>query len=305
VTDRPDAVGDRSSGDGEPILELRNVGKAFGGGLLKDRPPAALSDFSLKVSSGDPKITAIAGESGSGKTTAAQLVLGFLTPTTGEVLYRGRSVNRLSRAVRKRFRREVQAIFQDPYEVYNPFYKVDHVFNVLMKKFGLANRSSEARPLVADALKVVGLEADETLGKYPHQLSGGQRQRVMVARAFVLKPRVIVADEPVSMVDASLRAMILEIMLRLKDDFGISFLYITHDLSTAYQMSDDILVLNKGEIVERGPTQSVIDNPQHEYTRLLIDSIPVPDPDVKWEGRLQVPTTEGAEERLEQARIVQ
>jgi ABC-type oligopeptide transport system ATPase subunit len=179
--------------------------------------------------------------------------------------------------------------------VYNPFYRVDHVFDMLVGRFRLARSRAEARELVEDALKVVGLDPGRILGRYPHQLSGGQRQRIMVARAFLLKPRLIVADEPVSMVDASLRATILEAMLRLRDDFGISFLYITHDLSTAYQVSDDIVILYRGRAVECGATRAVIDAPTHPYTKLLISSIPVPDPDVRWEGRLDLADLDAVE----------
>ncbi len=137
-------------------------------------------------------------------------------------------------------------------------------------------------------MEVVGLRPNEVLGKYPHQLSGGQRQRIMIARAFLLKPRLIVADEPVSMVDASLRAMILEIMVRLKRDFGISILYITHDLSTAFQISDDIYVLYRGTVAEAGDVVSVIGEPRHPYTRLLVSSIPSPDPSTKWRERIDL-----------------
>jgi ABC-type oligopeptide transport system ATPase subunit len=158
---------------------------------------------------------------------------------------------------------------------------------LVIQKFKLASSRAEAQVLIEQALQVVGLDPGDTLGKYPHQLSGGQRQRLMTARAFLLKPRIIVADEPVSMVDASRRAMILEIMLRLKQDYGISFLYITHDLSTAYEVCDDMLILYRGEVVERGSTKDVIRNPQHDYTKLLIDSIPIPDPDIRWQGRLE------------------
>ncbi|HZQ07506.1 MAG TPA: ABC transporter ATP-binding protein [Anaerolineae bacterium] len=272
-----------------PLLEMRNVSKTYSAGLLNKSTVYALRDFSLTLPSATPKIVALAGESGSGKTTAARLVLGFITPTAGEILYCGKNIAHLSKSAAMLFRREVQAILQDPYEVYNPLYKVDHVFDVLITNFRLARSKAEARPLIAEALNVVGLDAEAVLGKYPHQLSGGQRQRIMVARAFLLKPRLIVADEPVSMVDASLRAAILDIMLRLKDEFKISFLYITHDLSTAYQVSDDIFILHNGVVVEHGNAQQVIDHPQHEYTQLLVNSIPIPDPDVRWNGRLETP----------------
>jgi len=144
--------------------------------------------------------------------------------------------------------------------------------------------------MIDRALRVVGLNAAEVLAKYPHQLSGGQRQRIMVARAFLLRPRLIVADEPVSMVDASLRAMILEIMLRMRDEFGISFVYITHDLSTAYQISDRTYILYRGSIAERGPTTAVIEHPRHPYVQLLLGSIPVPDPRQRWQTDVQIPS---------------
>src|SRR6185369_12528787 len=139
------------------------------------------------------------------------------------------------------------------------------------------------------ALKIVGLRGDEVLEKYPHQLSGGQRQRMMIARAYLLKPGLIVADEPVSMVDASLRAMILDIMLRLRDEHNISFLYITHDLSTAYQIGNQIYILYQGSTAEKGVTADVIENPKHPYVQLLIDSIPVPDPTYRWNTQIALP----------------
>jgi peptide/nickel transport system ATP-binding protein len=178
----------------------------------------------------------------------------------------------------------VQAVFQDPYAVYNPFYRVHHIFDMVIHNFKLASNKREAHDLIEEALNVVGMRGEEVLEKYPHQLSGGQRQRMMVARAYLLKPRLIVADEPVSMVDASLRAMILDIMLRLRDEHNISFLYITHDLSTAYQIGNQIYLLYQGAVAERGDTIHVIENPKHPYVQLLINSIPVPDPLVKWGG---------------------
>src|SRR5260370_12344780 len=152
-----------------------------------------------------PTITTIAGESGSGKTTLANLVLGLLTPSNGQVLYQRKDLWQMPKTGRASFRRDVQAIFQDPFEVYNPFYKVDHVLELVVQNFHLAKDKAHGRQLIAEALELLGLKPDDVLGKYPHQLSGGQRQRVMVARAFLPHPKLIVADEPVSMVDASLR----------------------------------------------------------------------------------------------------
>jgi len=177
------------------LLEARHVTKVFGGGRFAKAPgTVALDDFSFKVDAEPPTITAIVGESGSGKTTLARLLLGLAAPTSGEVLYRGRNLQSLSREERQRFLRDVQVIFQDPYEVYNPFYKVDHVLETPIKKFHLAPSREKARQLMEETLHAVGLRPEETLGRHPHQLSGGQRQRIMVARALLLQPRLIIAD---------------------------------------------------------------------------------------------------------------
>jgi peptide/nickel transport system ATP-binding protein len=268
-----------------PLLEIKNATKVYGGGFLKTSPTTvALQDFNLTIDAKPATITTIAGESGSGKTTLANLVLGFVNLTSGQILYKGHDTAAMDRSQVMEYRREVQAVFQDPYAVYNPFYRVKHIFDLVINNFKMASNKKDARDLIEHALNVVGMRGEEVLEKYPHQLSGGQRQRMMVARAYLLKPRLIVADEPVSMVDASLRAMILDIMLRLRDEEGISFLYITHDLSTAYQIGDRIYLLYQGATAERGDTVQVIENPKHPYVQLLINSIPVPDPKIRWGG---------------------
>src|SRR5689334_25114092 len=178
-----------------PLLEARHVTKTFGGGLLDRTQTVALADFSLTIANEPPSITAIVGESGSGKTTLARLLLGLIEPTSGQVLYDGTDVRKLSRQGYKEYLRQVQVIFQDPYEVYNPFYKVDQVLETPVKKFGLASSKAGARALIEETLQTVGLRPEETLGRYPHQLSGGQRQRIMVARALIVRPRIIIADE--------------------------------------------------------------------------------------------------------------
>jgi peptide/nickel transport system ATP-binding protein len=280
------------------LMDIRNATKIYGGRGLFGRGKAvvALQDFSLTIAAKPATITTIAGESGSGKTTLANVVLGFVHLTSGAIVYNGQNIDTMTDQQKFQYRREVQAVFQDPYEVYNPFYRVKHIFDLAIQRFKLtanANaNANDARAMIEDALKVVGMRGEEVLEKYPHQLSGGQRQRMMVARAYMLKPKLIVADEPVSMVDASLRAMILDIMLRLRDQHGISFLYITHDLSTAYQIGDDIHVLFQGSVAERGDTPKVIENPKHPYVQQLIGSIPVPDPDVRWDTNLKLPTEE-------------
>lgn len=264
------------------LLELQNVSKIYSGGLLRKRSTVALEDNYISISGEDASILAVAGESGSGKTTMGMLMLGFIEPTRGKVLYKGQDLWESPRNVWRDFRRQVQAIFQDPFEVYNPFYKVDHVLNMPVKKFGLADSRAEREEIVEEALAGVGLRPGETLGRYPHQLSGGQRQRITVARALLLDPQVIIADEPVSMVDASLRATILKSLRRLKNEMGISILYITHDLATAYHICEDIVILYQGSVVEAGDVDSVITDPQHPYTQLLVRSIPWPDPERRW-----------------------
>ena len=187
-------------------------------------------------------------------------------------------------AERRQFRREVQPVFQDPFDVFNPFYRVDHVLRTPVRRYGLAHSDSEARKLIEEALSRVGLRPQDTLGRYPHELSGGQRQRIMVARAVLLKPRLIIADEPVSMVDASLRAIILDELRTLNRELGISIAYITHDLSTAFQICDNIVILYRGVVAEAGSVERVIGDPKHPYSQLLISSIPLPNFSKPWGG---------------------
>ncbi len=276
------------------LLEAQNVSRVFGSGLLTKSRTVAVDGVSLIINEEKPSITAIAGESGSGKTTLARLLLGVIQPTSGSILFRGQSLASMDRRARREFRRQVQAIFQDPYEAYNPVYKVDQVLTIPMRKFRLVHSREEARQRLEESLLLAGLRPDETLGRYPHQLSGGQRQRIMVARALLLNPRIILADEPVSMVDASLRATILESLVKLKRELGISLIYITHDLTTAYQISQNIYVLYRGSVAEVGSVEKVIKHPQHPYTRLLVSSIPLPDPDSRWGGESEIETKASA-----------
>lgn len=277
------------------LLEARHVTKVYGGGVFdRSNSLVALDDLSLTIAEAPPTITAIVGESGSGKTTLARLILGLTEPTKGEVCYRGVDLRQLDRSQRRQFLRDVQVIFQDPYEVYNPFYRIDHVLEEPITNFRLAKSKEQGRKLIEEALVSVGLRPEETLGRYPHQLSGGQRQRVMVARSLLLRPRVIIADEPVSMIDASLRATVIESLRNLNRRFGISLVYITHDLTTAYQMSENIVVLYRGAVAEAGDVERVVKEPEHPYTRLLIGSIPRPDPRHSWGIKETIPDTTGS-----------
>jgi peptide/nickel transport system ATP-binding protein len=264
------------------LLEARNVSKQYRKSVLNRTGTLALEPMSLVISEDEPTVTVVAGESGSGKTTLANLLLGIIEPTSGEILYRGKDPAKMSATEHMAFRREVQAIFQDPFEAYNPFHKVDRVLRRPLRKFKLVSSEAEGKKLIDQALDLVGLRPEDTLGRYPHQLSGGQRQRIMVARALLLRPRIIIADEPVSMVDASLRASILESLLRLTRELGISLVYITHDLTTAYQVGDTAIILYRGAIAELGSVDLVIKEPQHPYTQLLVDSIPRADPAQRW-----------------------
>lgn len=258
------------------LLELRNVTKVFSGGTV------ALDNISFSVDADSPSIISVAGESGSGKTTLGLMALGFLDPSSGAVLYKDVDISKQTREQQTAFRKEVQAVFQDPFAVYNPFYKVDHIMEVPIKNFKLANSRAEARRMMEEALVSVGLRPEETLGRFPHQLSGGQRQRFAVARALLLRPQLLIADEPVSMVDASLRATILESINKLNRELDVNILYITHDLTTAYHVSDYIIILYRGSVMEAGDVDKVISEPKHPYTQLLIDSIPWPDLQRQW-----------------------
>jgi peptide/nickel transport system ATP-binding protein len=264
------------------LLEFKNVTKVYSSGLLTKTSVTALNNVSLRLAENEPTIMTVAGESGSGKTTLAMLLLGFIPTTEGQILYKGQDISQLRGEERMTFRREVQAVFQDPFAVFNPFYTVDHLLTVPIKRFKLASTKSEARDRMVEALTAVGLHPQDILGRFPHQLSGGQRQRINVARALILKPKVLVADEPVSMVDASLRANILELLQDLQKDFGVSIIYITHDLTTAFHVAKSIIVLYRGTVMEAGDVDLVIKNPQHPYTQLLIDSIPWPDLSRRW-----------------------
>lgn len=273
----------------EKLIELQNVTKIFGG---KRDMTVALDRMTFSLPENFPKIVTIAGESGSGKTTMGMLMLGFYGPTMGEVRFRGTNLADLDNKGMFRYRREIQAVFQDPFAVYNPFYKVDNLLSIPIKNFKLASSKAESREMMENALRRVGLRPEETLGRFPHQLSGGQRQRIAVARALLLQPKLLITDEPVSMVDASLRSTILKSLRALNQDFGVPIFYITHDLTTAYHISDYIMILYRGTVMEAGDVEDVIRDPKHPYTQLLVASIPWPDPSLEWgDIDIIIPTT--------------
>jgi len=239
----------------------------------------AVDDISIDIY---PKeILGLAGESGSGKTTFGRTLIRLIEPTAGSVIYKNVDIFKLKGSELKNYRRKLQIIFQDPYDSINPRLTIRDVVaeGLLVNKIVSKEKVDEA---VASALEDVKLTPpEEFINRYPHELSGGQRQRVAIARALVLKPDFIVADEPVSMLDVSIRAEVLNVMLDLKEKYGITFLFITHDLALAKHMSDRIAVMYLGKLVELADSEKLIDNPLHPYTQALIAAIPIPDPTAK------------------------
>jgi peptide/nickel transport system ATP-binding protein len=253
------------------LLEVRGLAKSF---ELDGRRLDALKSASFAVERGE--IVALVGESGSGKSTIARLILRLLPPSAGEIRLNGTDVLK-SRGVSAEYRRRVQMIFQDPFASLNPVHRIrHHLERPLRRQRGLRDEAELARR-VHELLELVGLSgAAEVAAKFPHELSGGQRQRVAIARALAVEPELIVADEPVSMLDVSIRAGILELMERLKNAQNVGILYITHDIASARHVADRIIVLSQGEIVESGPSEQIVRNPQHPYTRALIAAVPDP-----------------------------
>lgn len=262
----------------EKLLDVDQVTVSFRiGGLITGGNLIAVNNVSFSLYADQPEIFAIAGESGSGKTTLANVLLRDLDPTKGKVRFQGRDISTMkSRHDFKAFMSDVQPVFQNPFETFNPLRHVQEYLYETALQFGMAQNRKQATPVVDAALKQVGLSLAEVSRRYPHELSGGQIQRVSVARALIPKPRLILADEPVSMVDASLRMAIVNLFQKLRDEQQVSVVYITHDLATAYYISDRIAIMLRGYVVESGPVQNVLENPLHPYTQLLQESVPKP-----------------------------
>ena len=259
----------------KPVMEVRNITRIYSRrrGFTKSEV-RAVDNVSFELRKG--YITALVGQSGSGKSTIGKLVTGVERPDSGSIQFGNVQVENLSRKDLKNLRSKVQLIFQDPYSALNPAHTIySSLSRPLSNYMGMDAKS--ARERVTQMLEQVGLEpAERFIDVYPHQLSGGQRQRVVVARALLSNPEIVIADEPTSMLDVTIRAEILEILNRLVRDKGIAILYITHDLLSARALADEILVLNRGKVVEQGDASAVIADPQHDYTNLLLDSIPNP-----------------------------
>lgn len=252
----------------------------------------AVDAVNFTIDAQKPEIFAVVGESGSGKTTLSRMILSMDIPSEGTLQYKGQSIAKLSTKDKKEwFYKEVQPVFQDPFAAFSPLKRIDHYLYETVSNYKITNKKG-ADEYINSVLQEVGLTLAEVKGRYPNELSGGQAQRVAIARALITKPSLIVADEPVSMLDASLRMSIVNMFRSLKDNQGVSVIYITHDLATAYYAGDRIAVMLRGWIVEMGSVENVLGNPLHPYTQNLKYSIPKVDPDDVWEEKVSLAVDE-------------
>lgn len=279
------------------LLDLNHITKIFTLGSWFSRTKlVAVNDAHLEMESGKASILTLAGESGSGKTTLARMILGLIEPSSGELLYKGKDVTELSGQEKHRwFMKEVQPIFQNPFETFNPLRRIENYLYETAIHFGIAKNKQDAEPVLAKALESVGMSLDQIRGRYPNELSGGQLQRTSVARALITNPSLLIADEPVSMVDASLRMSIVNLFKELCNTLHVSVVYVTHDLATAYYIGDRIAIMLRGMIVEMGDVEQVLGEPLHPYTQLLKQSVPEPDPEQQWTQSIKLSTFETEE----------
>jgi peptide/nickel transport system ATP-binding protein len=255
---------------GEVFLSAQGLVREFGTGNNKT---IAVNNVDFDFRRGE--IISIVGESGSGKTTLAKMVLGLLKPTKGEILFEGKIRDISSHAKRRLYWRNIQAIFQDPFSTYNIFHRVDSVLDDCIRLQGGGNLSREEKfEKMKDACRFVNLKFEELSNKYPFELSGGQMQRLMIARIFMLRPKLLIADEPTSMIDACSRATILDMLLKLRDEINMTIVFITHDIGLAYYISDPVYIMEHGVIVERGTADQAILHPTSDYTKRLLGDVP-------------------------------
>jgi peptide/nickel transport system ATP-binding protein len=269
----------------DKILKVENLTKKFKKRNLFSSDSdeiTAVDKVNFSVNRGE--ILAIAGQSGSGKSTIAKIILRAIEPDSGKIFYDDKEIKSNSDELKK-FRMKCQMIYQDPYDSINPRMTISDIVNEPLEIHNIGTKK-ERKQMVIDTLRTVRLEpAEEISKKYPHMLSGGQRQRVVIARAIVVKPEIIIADEPVSMLDVSIRAEVLELMKEIQLKNNISMIYITHDLATAKHFADNILILNSGKVMEVGLIDKVLSNPENPYTKALISAILEPDPNNLYKER--------------------
>ena len=260
------------------ILKVQNLNKIFKKKtIFKAKSHSIIAANNVSFSLNQNEILAIAGQSGSGKSTIAKLILRALTPDSGKIFFNGEQIIDDSSSL-KNLRMQCQMVYQDPYDSINPRMKINDIINEPLEIHNIGTKETRNK-MILDTLRQVKLEpAEDITKKYPHMLSGGQRQRVVIARALVVSPKIIIADEPVSMLDVSIRAEILELMNEIQKKNKISFIYITHDLATAKYFADRIIILYEGKIVEMGNINDVLTHPKHPYTQALIDAISEPNP---------------------------
>ena len=282
----------------DKLLEVKGVSKIFRvGGMLRGKKLVAVDNVSLSIDDDKPVILSIVGESGCGKSTLCKMILRLHNPDMGDIVMDGKPYADKKSYDPKQFKLDVQPIFQNPYESFSARKTVDtYLYNTALR-LGIAKNRAEADKVVDEALKSVGMSLAVVKGKYATQFSGGELQRVSIARALITRPKLIIADEPVAAIDASMKMNIVNLFKELRDKYKISFIYITHDLSTAYYVSDYIATLYRGCLIEYGPAKQIMDNPAHPYTELLMSSVPrVGD---KWEKEIVMPDMEGKEYAVE------
>jgi len=268
-----------STNGNAPLLEVTDLVKHFPikRGILIDREVdqvRAVDGISFKVERGET--LGLVGESGSGKSTACRAVLQLIKPTSGSVRFEGQEIAGIGRRQMRPLRRQMQMIFQDPYASLNPRKRVGQIVGDPLKRQGVAS-GADLRRQVQELLERVGLSS-EHYNRFPHEFSGGQRQRIGIARALSLKPKLVICDEPVSALDVSIQAQIVNLLDDLQDEFGLAYLFVAHDIGVVRHISDRIAVMNKGEIVEQGSADQVCESPQDEYTKKLLAAVPIPDP---------------------------
>jgi peptide/nickel transport system ATP-binding protein len=278
----------------EKLLEIKNISKSFHiGGMLSKKKLVAVDDINIDIDGTKPVILSIVGESGCGKSTLCKMILRLYDYDQGDIRLSGRSYKDRKRYNPFQFRLDVQPIFQNPYESFSMRKTVDsYLFNTALR-LKIAKNRKEAEKLIDETLKSVGLSLEVVKGKYPTQFSGGELQRVSIARALITRPKIIIADEPVAAIDASMKMNIVNLFKELKDKYNVSFIYVTHDLSTAYYVSDYIATLYRGCLIEYGPAKEIMDKPAHPYTELLMNA--VPRVGEKWNQELVMPDTEDKE----------